>query len=79
MSRYSYVKYDELSTGQQAAFKRQFEELTAMVDVVLPPGRAQSLVHTKLEEAYMWVGKAIRDGQISRTGTVDELPERNNG
>lgn len=29
----------------------------------LSSGRPKSLVMTKLEEAYMWVGKSIRDEQ----------------
>lgn len=78
MSRYSYVKYDEMSMGLQEAFKQKFEELSSMVEL-LPPGRATSLVQTKLEEAYMWVGKSIRDGQITRVGKIDEQPERTNG
>lgn len=29
-----------------------------------------------VEEYYMWTGKAIRDGQIARTGKVDEIEVR---
>lgn len=73
--RFSYVKYDEQSTEQQAALKAQFEEVECLVNR-LPDGRAKSLVLTKLEEAYMWTGKAIRDAQIERQGLIDEQPER---
>jgi hypothetical protein len=29
-------------------------------------GRAKSIILTKLEEAFMWMGKAVRDDQIER-------------
>lgn len=76
-NRFSYVKYDDEAAMKQMLFKRMFETLEASVDQ-LSDGRAKSLVYTKLEEAYMWIGKAIRDEQIKRTGTVDEQPERTN-
>jgi len=75
--RFSYVKYDEQAAKAQGDFKTSFDALEASVNV-LADGRAKSLVLTKLEEAYMWVGKSIRDDQIARTGKVDEQPERNN-
>lgn len=76
-NRFSYVKYDQLATDSQQAFKRAFEILEQNVDL-LSDGRAKALIYTKLEEAYMWIGKAIRDDQIVRTGKLDEQPERNN-
>lgn len=76
-NRFSYVRYDADAQALQQTFKALFEELAEMTDT-LPDGRAKSLVFTKLEEAYMWVGKSIRDSQIQRTGKVDEQPERGN-
>lgn len=75
--RFSYVRYDEQSQALQQTFRDQFESLEATVDSTLPPGRAKELLLNALEEGYMWVGKAIRDVQIARTGKVDEQPERN--
>jgi hypothetical protein len=74
--RFSYTKYDAQSMTQQQELRVKFEELEALVDK-LPKGRASALVYTKLEEAYMWTGKAIRDAQIERTGKVEEQPARN--
>jgi hypothetical protein len=74
MSRFSYVKYDQESVELQNRFKAKFEEIETYL-AVLPEGRAKSLVMTKLEEAYMWVGKAIRDEQAKHR-TVEEQPER---
>lgn len=36
----------------------------------------KSLAITKLEECYMWIGKAIRDEQIARGGDNKHVPER---
>lgn len=77
MSRFSYVKYDEETVKIQNRFKGAFEELEKDV-LGLPPGRAQSLVLTHLEEAYMWIGKALRDRQLTIRGG-EEQPERKDG
>jgi hypothetical protein len=68
-NRFDYVKYDDRSAERQANFKTAFQALEMMVDG-LSEGRAKSLVMTKLEEAYMWVGKAIRDDQVYHRGAV---------
>lgn len=75
--RFSYVQYDRKATEDQAKLKEKFEELEALVHP-LEEGRAKSLVLTKLEEAYMWSGKSIRDSQIKRNGPAPEQPGRNN-
>lgn len=77
MSRFNYVQYDEAATTAQKHFKEKFEDLEGDVNL-LDDGRAKALILTKLEEAYMWVGKAIRDEQIKRNGSAPEQPERNN-
>lgn len=74
--RFDYVKYDDQAAASQAAFKRSFEQLAADAEQLLPKGRAQALVLTKLEESYMWVGKAIRDEQIARNGDATDQPHR---
>ena len=77
MSRFDYVKYDEEATKKQAAFKAAFEALEEQTNL-LENGRAKALVLTKLEEAYMWIGKAVRDEQVVKRGA--ELQEsRSNG
>ena len=75
--RFSYVKYDDKAMTQQQTLKQLFEGVEAEVNK-LEDGRAKSLVFTKLEEAYMWAGKAIRDSQIKRNPATTEQPERNN-
>jgi len=41
--------------------------------------RAKALAITKLEEVYMWIGKAIRDDQIKRNGSAELQEERKDG
>lgn len=65
MRPFDYVKYDDEAAKTQAVFKNRFEALYEMMDG-LPSGRSKSLAQTKLEEAYMWLGKAIRDDQLVR-------------
>lgn len=70
MGRFDYVKYDEKALADQYTFKAAFENLEGMADILLVSPRAKALVLTKLEEAYMWVGKAIRDDQIKRNNGI---------
>lgn len=78
MSRFDYVKYDDVAVVQQASAKDRFESVAALIGS-LSEGRAKALAFTKLEEAYMWVGKAIRDEQIARNGSAELQEERNKG
>lgn len=73
-NRFDYVKYDEKATQDQAGFKGEFQAMEGHVEVALRSPRAKQLALTKLEEAYMWVGKAIRDDQIERN-KLTELQE----
>lgn len=78
-TRFDYVKYDEEAVKKQSIIKESFMAIDNLVAKVLPEGRAKSLVFTKLEEAYMWTGKAIRDEQIKRDSSSEDCPERSNG
>lgn len=75
--RFSYIKYDEKSAALQARFRAAFEAIEEMVHKELADSRPKSLIFTKLEEAYMWVGKSIRDTQLAQRGGAEQ-PERNN-
>lgn len=77
MSRFDYVKYDEIAASQQAAFKHMAIGFEQMIEALKSP-RAKALALTKLEEVYMWVGKAIRDDQITRNGSAELQEQRNN-
>lgn len=75
MSRFDYIKYDEFSLEAQMQLKKKFIEIEKEVEEYLPNGREKSLVLTKLEEAYAWCGKAIRNAQILREDGKVELQE----
>lgn len=75
-SRFDYVQYDENSQVAQVNLKSKFTELESVVLNETTPGRAQSLILTKLEEAYMWCGKAIRDDQINRNRSAQLQEQR---
>jgi hypothetical protein len=74
-NRFEYVKYDEVATTQSNNFKNLFEQIEnglvaiggTLGDAKGPVvGREVALVRTKLEEAYMWIGKALRNDQVQR-------------
>lgn len=62
---FDYIVYDQESLDLSADIR------AAMVAVEnllyrLNQSRPRSLAATKLEEAHMWAGKAIRDDQLNR-------------
>lgn len=65
-NRFDYVKYDATSEMLSGAAKRKAMEFEEFIENSLAPGRAKSLALTKLEEVFMWIGKAIRDEQIEK-------------
>lgn len=73
---FSYVQYDQKAKEQQEYLKAQFEGIESFCQQNLANARAKSLVMTKLEEAYMWTGKAIRDEQIARNSQTEHGAER---
>ena len=79
MGRFDYVKYDGIATETQNSVKELSIKLEEYIDRALVAGRAKSLALTKLEEVYMWVGKAIRDEQIARNGSVELQEGRKDG
>lgn len=78
LGRFDYVAYDEKAAEDQKQFKAMFEEMEKACARNLKPGRASALVFTKLEEAYMWIGKAIRDEQVVRNGSAPLQEGRTN-
>ena len=79
MSRFDYVKYDEEAVQIQNNFKDDVTQIETHIKMQLKSPRAVALALTKLEEFYMWVGKAIRDDQIERNGSAELQEERKNG
>lgn len=77
MSRFDYIKYDDVAVGDQNEAKKSCQRLEADIEVMITSPQAKSLALTKLEECYMWIGKAIRDDQIARNGSAPLQEERN--
>jgi len=75
MKTFSYVRYDQEAVQKQELAKTMCEQLETFIHG-LGAGRPQSLASTKLEECYMWIGKAIRDEQLRRTPETPHQPER---
>lgn len=63
--RFTYVDYDAHSMEKSLAIRDALREVEALL-MRLPESRPRSLALTKLEEALMWAGKAIRDEQLAR-------------
>lgn len=78
MSRFDYVKYDGEAAIIQDNFKSGVTVLESAIEQLKSP-RAKALAITKLEELYMWIGKAIRDDQIARNGSAELMEARKDG
>lgn len=79
MSRFDYVGYDADAMILQKLFKNWCEELAKRIEGELKSNRPAALALTRLEECYMWIGKAIRDDQIERNGAAPLMESRNEG
>jgi len=60
--RFAFVKFDDAHLEHQRMVREHTESLEELVSS-LGPSRSVSVALTKLEEFYMWVGKALRDHQ----------------
>lgn len=78
MSRFNYVKFDPAHIRMCEGAKIRCQSLEDYLNSNLKDSRAKSLAITKLEEFYMWVGKAIRDDQIACGGDATHIAERTN-
>ncbi len=76
-SRFDYIAYDDKAKQAQANAKIACQALEAEIDK-LNNGRAKALALTKLEEVYMWIGKAVRDEQVER-GESDVVLQESRG
>ena len=76
-NRFDFVAYDLLAVEQSNFYKNQVSQLAESIET-LGSARARALALTKLEECYMWIGKAIRDDQIARNGEAPLQEQRVN-
>jgi hypothetical protein len=78
MGRFDYIKYNNESLEIQLIAKKQCENLEELIELSLNSSRYKKLALTKLEEVYMWIGKAIRDDQIEKIPKSLHQEERSN-
>lgn len=72
-NRFAYVHFDQMRAERQTRFLKLVGELEAEIGL-LPQTRAGSIALTKLEETYMWIGKALRDNQLDEQSDQPNLP-----
>lgn len=75
-NRFDYVKYDQRAINMQNHVKEVCQQLEEYMQQFIPEGRPKSLALTSLEEFYMWVGKAIRDDQLTRVNNTELQEQR---
>lgn len=68
-NRFDYVEYDEKAQALSNERKKVSEHYEELING-LPNSREKSLALTKLEECFMWIGKAIREDQIARNSPL---------
>ena len=64
MSRFEGIKFDVARSMFHQSFLKKYEDMEQELNK-LPQSREHSLAITKLEESFMWVGKALKKGQES--------------
>lgn len=65
MDRFESVKFDELNAQVFDELRKQYSILSKSIEC-LGQRTYQEMAQTKLEESFMWVGKALRDIQLHR-------------
>lgn len=77
-TRFDYIAYDETASTCQHVFKRELTLFEDAVENLIKCPRSKALALTKIEEAYMWIGKGIRNDQIARNGSAPLQESRGN-
>lgn len=83
MSRFDYVRYDDLAQSSQEYAKGLVQRVENFINGMAVvkehddvSKRETALALEKLEECYMWIGKGIRNIQIARNGSAPLQEER---
>lgn len=74
--RFDYIRFDEARAEKCKQFYVAFNDLEQAIEGHIKVGRSKALALTKLEECYMWIGKAIRDEQVEDEKISVNVPER---
>jgi len=65
-TKLDYIPWDEISEKNQQELKVHFKTIENIMETKLHYSREKSLAATKLEECWMWIGKAIKVDQEER-------------
>lgn len=55
------IEGENATLPSHRALRLTFKEFAAVLDEILPPGRAKSVAFTELENASMWAHKAVAE------------------
>ena len=55
------IEGENATLPSHRALRLAFKEFAAVLDEILPPGRAKSVTFTELENASMWAHKAVAE------------------
>jgi hypothetical protein len=69
MARFGTTRFDEDLWADHVRMKEIFEGTEKELDRQIESCREKSMVLTKLEEAFLWFGKALRYKQVMRRRT----------
>lgn len=74
-TRFDYVAWDDKAQNYCDALKSLCLTIEASINPMID-SREKSMAITKLEETFMWIGKAIRSDLIKRTAAANlgDLP-----
>lgn len=76
MNRFDSIQYDGQSQALQVSCKQTLMVLENVMGY-LPDGRSKDMALLKIEEAYAWIRKSIRDGQLARTQITTRERDKN--
>ncbi len=64
MARFDSVQFDDIRKRELQVIKEAFERIDHLVDTHLKSSREKAIAYTKLEEAFMWINKALKQDQL---------------
>lgn len=73
MTRFDYVEFDDFSDELSQESKEKCKAIEYYLQYNFRDSREKECALTKLEECFMWIGKAIKEDQNKRR----KLNERN--
>jgi hypothetical protein len=72
LGKFELLPYDSSSQALSNSALQKVDDVRAFIETNIKPGREASLAMTKVEECFMWIGKAIRNDQYERQFKKEE-------